>query len=278
MSHIPLRHGQLHIFHSQNRKSNTEIKLNAPSLSSFIFDGYLSTNFTLTNLSSIVTVDIKMHIKRVDKVPRTFDIREKMKEIYAKRTMGILRGIRNVRVLSLNHIFLKALGGVPDTLEAQHLEFYNLQRLELQTYLSRDCLQSVFYLIMISPNIESISLQIHNYDKPPAYPFCDELFFNHYNFSCIVKINPENIGDYWDPELSLPCIIIKFIEVKGLRGCVNELKFLEILLKHATVLEKVALASSTKQDSLREKRMTKFREILQMFPIASENISCANFE
>ncbi|KAI3836249.1 hypothetical protein MKX03_018028 [Papaver bracteatum] len=257
-------------FHSRNRKSNTEIKLNAPSLPSFIFDGYLSTKFTLTNLSSLVTVDTKIYVKGEDEVPGTFDIHAEKKEIYAQRTMGLLRGINSVKVLMLNHIFLKALGGAPDTLKTRNLEFYNLQRLELQTYLSRDCLQSVFYVIKTSPNIESLSLQIfqQNYDKPPAYPICNE-------------INPEIIGDYWDPEFSLPCMIchLKFVEVKGLRGCVNELTFSEILLKHATALEKVALAShSTKQDSQRNKRMKKFCKMLLMFPRASENLSSAKFE
>ncbi|KAI3912400.1 hypothetical protein MKW92_048607 [Papaver armeniacum] len=269
MSLPKLRHLR---FHSWNNESNTEVKLNAPSLSSFIFYGYLSTNFTLTNLSSLVTADIRTYVKNEDEVPGTFDIRGEKKEIYAQRMMGLLSGIRNVKILMLNRSFLKALGGAPDTLKAQHLEFYNLQRLELQAYLSRDCLQSIFYLIKISPNIESLFLQIfqHNCDKPPAYPFCHE-----------VKINPENIGDYWDPELSLPCMIchLKFVEVKGLRGCVNELKFLDILLKHATVLGKVVLAShSIEQDPQWKKRMKFFCKMLLMYPRASENLSSAKFE
>ncbi|KAI3838002.1 hypothetical protein MKX03_013794 [Papaver bracteatum] len=191
-------------FDSSNDETNAKVELNAPSLSSFIFDGYLlSTNFTLTNISSLVTVDINIHVKGEDEVIGTLEICGEKKEIYAQRTMGILRGIHNVKVLTLNQDFLK------------------------------------------------------------------------------VKINPENIGDYWDPELSLPCMIchLKFIEVKGLRGCVNELKFLEILLKHATVLEKVILASySTKKDSETKQRMKKFFKMLLMFPRASENLSSAKFE
>ncbi|MCL7033593.1 hypothetical protein MKW94_022013, partial [Papaver nudicaule] len=141
-----------------------------------------------------------------------------------------------------------ALGGAPDILDGRSLDFCNLQLLELQTYLSRDCLHSVLYILKISPNLESLSLKIseRNYQKPPVYPFCDE-----------VKINPENIGDYWDAGLSLPCMIchLKFVEIKGLRGC------------------KLVLARySAKQDSQREKRMTKFSEMLLMFPRASKNI------
>ncbi|KAI3891283.1 hypothetical protein MKX03_000111 [Papaver bracteatum] len=90
-----------------------------------------------------------------------------------------------------------------------------------------------------------------------------------------VKFNTENIGDYWEAGFSLPCMIchLKFVKIKGLHGRVNELKFLEILFKHATVLEKVVLASdSTKQDSLRKKRMKKFSKMLLTFPRASKNI------
>ncbi|KAI3852275.1 hypothetical protein MKX03_018920 [Papaver bracteatum] len=100
-----------------------------------------------------------------------------------------------------------------------------------------------------------------------------------------VKFSPENIGDYWDARLSLSCMILhlKFVEIKGLRGCVNELKFLEILLKHAMVLEEVILNSystksvifdsdSNEEDSQRKKRKKKFSEMLRKFPTASKKI------
>ncbi|KAI3873871.1 hypothetical protein MKW98_001520 [Papaver atlanticum] len=132
--------------------------------------------------------------------------------------------------LLFSFLCTKALGGSPGILDAQPLKCCNLQHLELETYLSRDCLCSIFYVLEISPNIESVSLQISklNLLAPPVYPYCDE-----------VKFSPENIGDYWDAGLSLSCMILhlKFVEIKGLRGCVNELKFLEILLKHAMTPE-----------------------------------------
>ncbi|MCL7044458.1 hypothetical protein MKW94_015283 [Papaver nudicaule] len=163
----------------------------------------MSTSFTLENLSSLVTADIKIRVKLEDQVAERDlcaeeeEICAEKKEIYAQHTMGLLRGIQNMKVLMLNDSVLK------------------------------------------------------------------------------VKSNPENIGDYWDAGLSLPCMIchLKFVEIKGLCGCVNELKFLEILLKHATVLEKVILNSySTEQDSHTKKRMTKFSEMLLKFPTTSKKI------
>ncbi|KAI3855064.1 hypothetical protein MKX03_018458 [Papaver bracteatum] len=204
------------VFDCQNDESNSGVKLHAPNLASFIFGSYLSTEFSPQCLSSLVTADIEIWVRREDKVVGSYDICPEKKEIYAQHAMGFLRGIHSVNVLKLRHSFLK-----------------------------------------------------QNYDKPPVYPFCDE-----------VNINPENMGDYLDAGLSLPCMIsqLKFVEIKGLRGCVNELKFLEFLLKHATVLEKLVLACySAEQDSLSEKRMRyrmkKFREKLLKFPNASKNIS-----
>ncbi|KAI3992472.1 hypothetical protein MKX01_022563 [Papaver californicum] len=180
------------IFDCQNDESNSVVKLHAPSLASFSFDSYLSTKFTLENLSY--------------KVPGSFDIHAEKRETYAQHTMGFLRGIHTVKVLTLKHSFLK-----------------------------------------------------QNYDKPPVYPFCDELVSssNIKSGYCLGNINPENIGDYCDAGLSLPCMIcqLKFVEIKSLRGCINELKFL------------------VGENFLREKRMTKFREMLLTFPSASKNIT-----
>ncbi|RZC88814.1 hypothetical protein C5167_031188 [Papaver somniferum] len=171
-------------FDSWDSESSGEVKLHAPSLSSFIFNNYMSTNLTLMNLSSLATADIKIRIS------------SQVTEIWARRVMGLLREIHNVEVLTLDHNFLE------------------------------------------------------------------------------VEFDPDNIGDDWDAGLSLPCRIchLKIAEIKGLHGNANELKFLELLLKHAMVLEKVVLTSSTKQDSEREKRMAKFSEMLLTFPTASKKI------
>ncbi|XP_026445006.1 F-box/FBD/LRR-repeat protein At1g16930-like isoform X2 [Papaver somniferum] len=142
----------------------------------------------------------------------------------------------------------------------------NLELQTDQTCFSRDCLRWVFYILKSFPDIESVSLRIsQHHDEPLLDEYREE-----------VKSYPENIrGDYWDAELSLPCMIchLKFVEINGLCGCADELKFLEILLKHATVLEKLVVASdATERDSQLEKRMAKFSEKLLKFPTASKKI------
>ncbi|RZC71477.1 hypothetical protein C5167_034636 [Papaver somniferum] len=244
-------------FNNPEEECNCEVTLHAPSLSSFIFNSHLSTSFTLENLSSLVTADVEINVNWKDEMPNSC----------AQRLMRFFRGLYKVKILALRHSFIKALGGALVILDTQLLEFYNLRCLELRTYLSKYCLRSIFYVLKNSPNLESVSLQIPQecYYDPQEYPHFDE-----------VKINHENVEDYWYAGLSSQCMIrhLKFVEIDGLRGCIYELKFLEILLKHATVLEKVVLAyHSTKKDWLREKRMKKFNEMLLTFPRASKNIN-----
>ncbi|KAI3923880.1 hypothetical protein MKW92_025268 [Papaver armeniacum] len=185
----------------QDFEINSEITLYAPSLSSFICNSEMVTNFIVENLPSLATADIQICVAASGRE----------KEFYAQRTMGLLRGIRSVKALTLNFSILK------------------------------------------------------HHEKPPLHEYREE-----------VKSYPENIGgDYWDAELSLPCMIchLKFVEINGLCGCADELKFLEILLKHATVLEKLVIASdATERDSQLEKQMAKFSEKLLKFPTASKKI------
>ncbi|KAI3907985.1 hypothetical protein MKW98_003630, partial [Papaver atlanticum] len=243
--HISLPKLEYFQFGSRNleRGTDVKVKLHAPSLSSFVSNSYISTSFTLENLSSLAIADIKIRIKYEDQVSGgSSEICAEKKEIYAQHTTGLLRGIQNVKVLKLDDSVLKALGGAPDILNTQLPEFRNLQHLKLQTYLPRDCLRSIFYILKNSPNIESVSLpaQRNGRFNPPLYPYFDEGTTGMQGFLC---------------------------------GCVNELKFLEILLKHAMVLEKVILTSNlTNQDSQGKKRMMKFSEMLLKFPTASKKI------
>ncbi|KAI3838763.1 hypothetical protein MKX03_004709, partial [Papaver bracteatum] len=96
------------------------------------------------------------------------------------------------------------------------------------------------------------------FDTPPLFPYCDEI-----NDSRSQK-------DFWDSGLSLPCMLyhLKFVKIRGLRGCVNELKFIEILLKNSMILEEVVLCS-IKKNPRTERRMVKFNEIVLTFPRAS---------
>ncbi|KAI3927555.1 hypothetical protein MKW92_035051, partial [Papaver armeniacum] len=153
-------------FNSPEEECNCEVTLHAPSLSSFIFNSHLSTSFTLENLSSLVTADVEINVNWKDEMPNSC----------AQRLMRFFRGLYKVKILTLWHSFVKALGGALVILDTQLLEFYNLQCLELRIYLSKYCLRSIFYVLKISPNLESVSLQIPQecYYDPQEYPHFDE--------------------------------------------------------------------------------------------------------
>ncbi|KAI3956361.1 hypothetical protein MKW92_033064, partial [Papaver armeniacum] len=85
-------------------ESNNEVTLNAPSLSSFILDSYMSTSFTLENLSSLVNADIEINIHGRDK--GYFEIGKDKKELYARRFLRFFRGIHKVKILTLRHSFI----------------------------------------------------------------------------------------------------------------------------------------------------------------------------
>ncbi|KAI3867458.1 hypothetical protein MKX03_010038 [Papaver bracteatum] len=216
-------------------EGNSEIRLHAPSLSSFIFESDMVTSFIVEDLPSLVTADIQICAATSGEE----------KEFYAQRVMGLLGGIHFVKVLTLKFSFL--------------------ENLELQTCLLGDCLRSLLYILKSSPNIESVSLRISQHDDEPQL----------YEYREKVESYPDDIGgDYSDAELSLSCMIchLKFVEINGICGCADELKFLEILLKHATVLEKLVLTSDPTEDYQQKKRMVKFSETLLKFPTASKKI------
>ncbi|RZC62463.1 hypothetical protein C5167_024243 [Papaver somniferum] len=93
---------------SMEEKNNSEVTLHAPSLSSFIFDSYMSTSFILEDLSSLITADIEIRINREDQMPSSYPaICEEKKEFYAQCFMRFFRGVHKVKVLKLRCSFIK---------------------------------------------------------------------------------------------------------------------------------------------------------------------------
>ncbi|RZC76305.1 hypothetical protein C5167_000386 [Papaver somniferum] len=102
-------------------------------------------------------------------------------------------------------------------------------------------------LVRMLHNVKSLALSGYFqilFDTPPLFPYCDEIN------------DSRSQEDYWDSGLSLPCMLyhLKFVKIRGLRGCINELKFIEILLKNSMILEKVVLYSIMKNPCT-ERRM-----------------------
>ncbi|KAI3832400.1 hypothetical protein MKX03_016864, partial [Papaver bracteatum] len=84
-----------------------------------------------------------------------------------------------------------------------------------------------------------------------------------------------DVGDDWEAGLSLTCTFshLKFVEIREMEGCDNELSFLSFLLKNSTVLETVILFFRSTGDSLDNGRQVRrFKRNLRVLPTASSNI------
>ncbi|KAI3982460.1 hypothetical protein MKX01_018583, partial [Papaver californicum] len=154
----------------------------------------------------------------------------------------------------------------PDLLKTQPPQLANLRCVQLHTFLSKGCAQAIFYLLRISPKIETLSLRIDKaitrdcFAEQPTDLYCDKIIF---------------FEDYWKPGLASPCepLPLKVLELVDINGSVNELRFVEVFLKYAVKLEKVALYVNWDGSANLMERIMKFDEKLRSLPRASSRVS-----
>ncbi|MCL7040169.1 hypothetical protein MKW94_024831, partial [Papaver nudicaule] len=129
------------------------------------------------------------------------------------------------------------------------LQFSNLRVVELKSYFSKPCIESLGWLLHISPNVESLSIV---------------------NRGMLELLKADN-EDFW-AGVSWSCKLdhLRFVEIRGLLGYYNELRLVEIIFKSAGILEKMLLFSS--KESTTDKRLT-FGEKLLQLPRASSNVT-----
>ncbi|XP_026451232.1 F-box/LRR-repeat protein At4g14103-like [Papaver somniferum] len=185
------------------------IKLSTPRLKSFTCSDYTTQEYSLGNLSSLVTASVDMKT-----------IEDDEEELYPERMMGFLVALHNVEKLTLLSDFFQVLSRAPNVIRSP-LQFHNLRYLKLDMCFTRNCLHTLTCLLRISHNVETIFLTLKEW----------------------------NVAE--DGEVGLlPCGLshLKYIEIRGLTACDNELKFLELVLKEAVVLEEMDLYFSNPED------------------------------
>ncbi|KAF9588377.1 hypothetical protein IFM89_008807 [Coptis chinensis] len=243
-------------------KDYCKITIYAPNLVSLRLKDHLGRDYSIGTLSSLVTVDIHMEKEiMVDINCYTTLIPAKVKVEYAKRVMRHLKVVRNVRALTISPWMLEVLNPPVSLVEVRPLQFLNLRHLNLITWLSGDCIHAIAYLLNSSPNVESLNLKL---TKRDVYVFDgDEEVFH-----------PTIASKYQDTGLTLRCMYnLKYVEIQGILGCPNGLKFLEVLLKNALVLEKMVIFTFTEHLPNKEKWLMKFIEKLQKISRASSSTS-----
>ncbi|KAI3852181.1 hypothetical protein MKX03_022981, partial [Papaver bracteatum] len=111
------------------------------------------------------------------------------------------------------------LAGSPDLIEGRFPQFCNLQSLKLATWYTSQCLAAVSSLLKTCPCIESLYLT-----------------------SAELKVRADKDDDEVALSMSSVMIHLKHIEIRELKGCDAETKFLELLLMNAPVLEEMVLS------------------------------------
>ncbi|XP_026379026.1 putative F-box/FBD/LRR-repeat protein At1g78760 [Papaver somniferum] len=224
------------------------IKLCTPNLTSFTCEDYMINEYCLENLSSLATANVQM-TKGVG------DTNIGKEDLFLKRILVFLMAFQNVNELTLSSDFLQVLSEVPSLIECQLPQFRNLRYLKLDMRFIRCCLFPLAYLLTSSPCMESL-------------------------FITSKELDSEDDGEV---VLSGSCILshLKYIEMREVKGCNNELIFLEFVLKNAIVLEEMVLyfcdagsSPSTNTRGVPDKLnvMKKFSEKVKALPRVSSSL------
>ncbi|KAI3939376.1 hypothetical protein MKW98_022244 [Papaver atlanticum] len=234
----------------------------------------MSKNYYLVDMPSLVVADLyNNYVLDVDDDDEAPEIDRELpagvKELYVERLNKFFRVVHNVENLTLSCLSLEFASASIGSLDIQPLQLRNLKYLKLRTSLSRNSMNAVTNSLKISPNIESISLVINQkrISEHPMYPYFDEE----------IKVHSADVKDYWKAGLPLPSMLyhLKAVEIKGIEGRINELMFVELLLRNSMVLEELVLFSCNcekyckKPSDDKERRMKKFSKWLLKLPKAS---------
>ncbi|KAI3908878.1 hypothetical protein MKW98_029428, partial [Papaver atlanticum] len=220
------------------------IKLSTPNLTSFICEDYMLQDYSLENLSSLVTANIHMMKEGA------FDDHNEDERL-PERMIIFLIGLHNVKELTLSPAdFLQVVSEVPNLMECQSPHFHNLRSLTLEMCFTKRCLRTLTWLLKTSPYIEALFLTSEEFDEAED-------------------------GEV-DSLVPLPFTLsgLKVIEIREFKGCDIEIEFLELVLTHAVVLEKMDLFFSAGENLLTlSDREKKIRRKLEAIPRVSSSFT-----
>ncbi|PIA57997.1 hypothetical protein AQUCO_00500136v1 [Aquilegia coerulea] len=169
------------------------------------------------------------------------------------RMIKCLKGLYNVKNLSLTAPVLEAISQLPSELENWATPFSNLRYLCMETWLTIGCFRSVMFLLEKSLNVETFVL--------------------HVSRDLVHVPNTDEPGQV-ETSLKLKLNKLKFVEFRGVVGCLDELEYLKVLLNNATTLKKMAIIRTTwKWSALYKKRLTSFNIEVLALPRASSDIT-----
>ncbi|KAF9588814.1 hypothetical protein IFM89_016174, partial [Coptis chinensis] len=231
--------------------SYCEIIIHASKLVALRCKDHMDRHYTLEMPCSLVDVSMDMGIEDLRGWLRGGRLQTERKKQYALNMLTYLKSVCSVRSLTLSPWLIEVFSnnpGIEKSLSVS-VQFQNLRYMKLKTWLSRDHIPAILCLLHISPNVETLILEVTK-----------------------KMVNSTYRRENQDTEFPLQCMDhLKFVEIQGSQGRKNELKILEILLKNAEILEKVVVFTSMEQLPDREQRLMDFSEKLRQYPRASSN-------
>ncbi|KAF8391423.1 hypothetical protein HHK36_023728 [Tetracentron sinense] len=177
-----------------NDYSEFKIKLSAPKLRALRCRNYMTVEYSIENLSSLVVAWFEMKIGE-DGKPDLFLNR---KEEYGRRMIKLVGEICNARTITLTPWLLQFVAETPAALLRLPTQFHNLRHLKLFTFCTSASICLTIFLLKRSPCLNKLVLEITNEAELPS-------------------------------DSVLCCL--KSVELRNFQGCENELNLLKFLLK-----------------------------------------------
>lgn len=188
----------------------------------------VSCNFNAYNLANLSSLET------VDLGITGIGYRYATQEQNAKRLIKCLEGICNVKFLTLANDSLMEISITLNVFKRPSLLFSNLRHLKVTAQISKAHLQAIKYMLETSPELESLFIRRLGGEN-----------------------NPLNIAE------ELPLQHVKFIQVIQYS---EDLEFVKILLKNATILEKMTFVCRYKSLYLRKRFTNELRECPKASP------------
>ncbi|RZC46405.1 hypothetical protein C5167_039356 [Papaver somniferum] len=259
-----LKHLMIDLYFPGTNKKDSTIKLNTPSLLSFRCKDYMSRDYYVeTYLSVLVKAELDM-------TPGEFDangilqLEGNSRSLYEQRMMKLLKAFHTIEDLTLSVWFFEINAWDCSAIYPVYTtSMCNLRCLRLGAGLADRSLKMILNLLMNSLQIESLVIEINKaiFTTPPS-PYWDEV-------DLTTSANYESLWETQEPYVQYMMHELKFAEVRGVQGRLNELVLLQFLLKQCTVLEKVLIYLVDEQSPNTKRKATKFFHKLASFPRAS---------
>ncbi|KAI3989974.1 hypothetical protein MKX01_003677 [Papaver californicum] len=250
------------VFHSN-------LVITSPKLKHLIIDLYFpgtnkkDTYCVETDLSVLVKAELDMTSGEFD-ANGILRLDGNSRSVYEQRMMRLLRDFHTIEDLTLSAWFFEI--NAWDRLAIYPVyttSMCNLRCLRLGAALADRSLKMILNLLMNCLKIESLVIEINKaiFTTSPS-PYWDEV-------DLTTRANYESLWETQEPYVQFMMHELKFAEVRGVQGRLNELVLLQFMLRPFTVFEKVLLYLVDEQSPNTKRKATKIFHKLASFPRAS---------